>query len=53
MNIGEKLTKIISKKYSPSAMLYQRFECHNISFKTDDEGNPILLLIGERRLMAA
>jgi hypothetical protein len=48
MKIGEKLLKLLSKKYEPEQMLDRRFERYDISFKTDSEGNPILLFIGER-----
>jgi hypothetical protein len=46
MKIGEKLLKVLSKKYTPDQMINQKFERYDIGFKTDDEGNPILLFIG-------
>ncbi|MCF2446707.1 hypothetical protein L0657_22305 [Dyadobacter sp. CY345] len=49
MKIGEKLLKRLSKKYRPEEMIHQKFERYDISFKTDEEGNPILLFIGLRR----
>ena len=46
MKIGEKLLKVLSKKYLPEQMIDQKFGRYDISFKTDEEGNPILLFIG-------
>ena len=46
MKIGEKLLKKLSKKYEPDRMITQKFERYDIRFKTDDEGNAILLFIG-------
>ncbi|TLV02505.1 hypothetical protein [Dyadobacter luticola] len=48
MKIGEKLLKKLSKKYAPGQMLHQKFERYDISFKTDEEGNPVMLFIGNR-----
>lgn len=49
MKIGEKLLKRLSKKYRPGEMIHQKFERYDLSFKTDEDGNPILLFIGTRR----
>lgn len=49
MKIGEKLLKKLSKKYLPDEMIHERFERYDISFKTDEDGNPILLFIGSRK----
>ncbi|SKB86157.1 hypothetical protein [Dyadobacter psychrophilus] len=49
MKIGEKLLKKLTKKYGPEQMVHQKFERYDISFKTDEEGNPVLLFIGTRR----
>ena len=46
MKIGAKLLKVLSKKYTPDQMITQKFERYDISFKTDADGNPILLFIG-------
>ncbi|MCE7064931.1 hypothetical protein [Dyadobacter sp. CY326] len=46
MKIGEKLLKKLSKKYLADHMITMKFERYDISFKTDEEGNPILLFIG-------
>jgi len=47
MKIGDKLLKVLGKKYAPEQMISQKFERYAISFKTDEEGNPILLFIGQ------
>ncbi|KAA6432772.1 hypothetical protein FEM33_23975 [Dyadobacter flavalbus] len=46
MKIGEKLLKELSKKYEPDRMVSKKFGRYDIAFKTDDDGNPILLFIG-------
>jgi len=48
MKIGEKLLKILGKRYAPDQMVHQKFERYDISFKTDADGNPILLFIGKQ-----
>lgn len=45
--IGEKLLKQLSKKYEPSSMIPATFGKYDVAFKTDEEGNPILLFIGQ------
>ena len=35
--------------YEPSTMINMRFKGNDVSFKTDEEGNPILLFIGKKR----
>lgn len=42
------LLKKLSLKYEPSAMVAMRFKGNDLSFKTDEEGNPVLLFIGKR-----
>ncbi|MCF0062667.1 hypothetical protein MUK70_01040 [Dyadobacter chenwenxiniae] len=46
MKIGEKLQKLLNKKYEPNQMRSQKFERYDISFKTDQDGNPVVLFIG-------
>ena len=46
MKIRDKLLKVLSKKYAAEHMINQKFERYDISFKTDHEGNPMLLFIG-------
>lgn len=49
MKIGEKLLKVLNKKYVPKDIIHQKFERYDITFKTDEHGNPILLFIGNRK----
>ena len=48
MKIGPELTKKLSKKYEPSSMVDMEFKGNDVSFRTDPEGNPVLLFIGKR-----
>jgi hypothetical protein len=47
MKIGEKLLKVLGKIYPAGQMINQKFERYDVSFKTDQEGNPVLLFIGK------
>jgi hypothetical protein len=46
MGLGYHLQQKLSKRYEPSAMLNMHYKGNDLSVKTDDEGNPILLFIG-------
>ena len=48
MKIGDKLLKQLSKKYEPNQLLDRKFERYDISFKTDGDGNPVVLFIGTK-----
>ncbi len=48
MKLKEPVLKILSKQYEPSAMVDATFKRHALSFKTDEEGRPILLFIGQQ-----
>lgn len=48
MKLNDDLIKKLSKQYAPSAMVDMEFRGNDLSFKTDDQGNPILLFIGKR-----
>ncbi|MEI6947924.1 hypothetical protein V9K67_12070 [Paraflavisolibacter sp. H34] len=47
MHIGENLLKKLNKKYEPSTMVNLKFRDYDLALKTDEEGNPILMFIGE------
>jgi hypothetical protein len=47
MPLSEQLIKKISSKYEPATMVYLTFRGNDIALKTDSEGNPIQLFIGE------
>ena len=46
--IGEELIKKLQKKYEPVTLIDERYKQLDISFKTDKDGNAILLFIGKR-----
>lgn len=48
MKIGEELRKKLSKKYEPSALIHSQFKGNDLAFRTDAEGNPVLLFIGKK-----
>lgn len=48
MKLSETLVKKLSQQYAPSCMVDMAFKGYDLSFKTDEEGNPILLFIGKR-----
>jgi len=47
MKLSDDLVKKLSKIYEPSCMTNMQFKGKDIAFKTDEEGRPILLFIGE------
>lgn len=47
MKIGKALLKVLEKTYEPETMVSRKFERYDISFKTDEAGNPILLFMGK------
>lgn len=48
MRLNEDLLNILSKTYEKSALINSSYKRKDISFKTDEEGNPVLLFIGVR-----
>lgn len=46
--LGSPILKILNKIYAPSTMVDVKFKNYDLSFKTDDEGRPILLFLGKR-----
>lgn len=48
MKLSDELQKKLSKKYEPSAMVEVGFKGNDVAFKTDDEGNPVLLFNGKK-----
>lgn len=48
MALGITLIKVLNKKYAPSQMVEQKFKGYDLAFKTDEEGNAILLFIGKK-----
>jgi hypothetical protein len=48
MKLGEDLVKLLGKTYEPATMIEMRYKGNDIAFKTDANGNPILLFIGKK-----
>jgi hypothetical protein len=46
------LLKLLSKHYPPLAMIDMKYKNLDITFKTDKEGNPVLMLSVKGRRMA-
>lgn len=46
MKLRDELIKKLSKTYEPAAMVHMHYKGKDLAFKTDHEGNPILLFIG-------
>ena len=49
MKFNEDLLKILSKAYEKSTLINTAYKGNDISFKTDAEGNAVLLFIGKRQ----
>ncbi|TDE14487.1 hypothetical protein [Dyadobacter psychrotolerans] len=47
MKIGEKLLKVLNKKYPPSEFVAVRFERYDLAIKTDSDGDAVVLFIGK------
>ena len=48
MKLSDQLQKKLSALYQPSSMISMQFKGNDVSFKTDEEGNPVLLFIGKK-----
>lgn len=48
MALSEDLQKKLSKKFEISSMLEMKYKGYDLSLKTDEEGNAVLLFIGKR-----
>jgi len=46
---GKLLLKILHKHYEPSCVIDKKFKGLDMTFKTDKEGNPVILFIGKRQ----
>lgn len=49
MKLNQSLLLKLSKRYEPSSMVDMKFKGKDLSFKTDEEGNPVVLFIGKAR----
>ena len=48
MKLNDELQKKLSKIYEPSTMVEMKYKGYDLSFKTDEEGNAILLFMGKK-----
>jgi hypothetical protein len=48
MPLGSTILKLLEKKYEPLSFIEQRYKGYDLGFKTDEEGNPILLFLGKK-----
>jgi len=48
MKLSDALIKKLGQPYAPSTMVDMVFKGNDLSFKTDENGNAILLFIGKR-----
>jgi hypothetical protein len=48
MALGEDLQKKLSKKFESSTQLEMKYKGYDLLFRTDEDGNAILLFIGKK-----
>jgi hypothetical protein len=49
MALGIPVLKILSKQYQPDSKIDRVFKSYDLTFVTNEEGNPIQLFIGKRK----
>lgn len=49
MPLGPTILKILTKRYEADTMIERRFQRYDLVFKTDEEGNPVLLFMGRKQ----
>ena len=49
MKLNEGLLKILSKAHEKSTLINTVYKGNDVSFKTDADGNPVLLFVGKRQ----
>ncbi len=49
MALGKSLMKVLSKPYPPMSGMELRFGRYDLYVKTDNEGNAVVLFIGQRQ----
>jgi hypothetical protein len=47
MKIGDRLLKQLRRQYKPDTLITQKIGKQDAAFKTDDQGNPVILFIGK------
>lgn len=48
MELGEEVLKILNKTYDSNSMIETKFKRYDLAFKTDEDGRPILLFMGQK-----
>ncbi len=48
MALSEDLQKKLAKKFEPLSMVEMKYKGYDLSFKTDTEGDAVLLFIGKK-----
>jgi hypothetical protein len=48
MRLKEPILKLLDKVYATLAMVELRFRRYDLAFKTDENGRPVLLFMGEK-----
>lgn len=46
--LKETILKVLDKQYAPGSMVEVRFGRYDLVFKTDEQGRPILLFMGQK-----
>jgi len=46
--LKEPILKILNKTYEPATLIETSFKRYDLAFKTDDQGRPILLFLGNK-----
>ena len=49
MKLSEPLVLKLRRRYEPSSMVDMRFKGKDMTFKTDNDGNPVILFIGKKQ----
>ena len=47
MSLSENLQLKLRRRYEPSSMVSMKYKGNDLTFKTDEEGNPVTLFIGK------
>lgn len=49
MDLKDPILKILNKNYEPDALIEMKFKRYDLAFKTDENGAPILLFMGQKK----
>ena len=48
MSLGTPILKILNKKYEADSFIERKFLRYDLGFRTDNEGNPIIVFVGKK-----